>query len=99
MGYDRIVVYSNSDMEIKFKESSMNSLSIQIIGLVGKKIRELCDESKNCYPISAEFWTSERDGELFRKLMIDENSDPSKCFATIESSIIDVAMQTLMNRK
>ena len=69
------------------------------LGLIEKTLQRLCDESKNCFPICVEFWTSERDGELFRKLMIDDNSDPSKCFATLESSIIDVVMQTLMNRK
>ncbi|KNB43743.1 hypothetical protein JH06_3372 [Blastocystis sp. subtype 4] len=88
VSYDRIVAYSNSDMIMNDPNS-----------LIEKTLQRLCDESKNCFPICVEFWTSERDGELFRKLMIDDNSDPSKCFATLESSIIDVVMQTLMNRK
>ena len=71
----------------------------EYIGLVRKTLQRFCDESKSCYPISVEYWTSERDGELFRMLMIDDNPDPSKCFATLESTIIDMAMQAITNRK
>ena len=60
-----------------------------------QSIKKLQEEGMKTIPIEVEVWSSERQGELFKQLMIDDNADPNKRFATIEAEIVDMALHSL----
>ena len=60
-------------------------------------ITKLQEEGKRSIPVEVEVWSSERQGELFKQLMIDDNADPNKRFATIEAEVIDMALHSLQD--
>ena len=47
------------------------------------------------FPMRFEFWNSEENSEEFKKLMVDDNVDPTKCFNAMETSIVDAAIKML----
>ena len=60
-----------------------------------QSVKKLQEEGLRSIPIEVEVWSTERQGELFKQLMIDDNIDPNKRFATIEAEIVDTALHSI----
>lgn len=58
-------------------------------------VKKLQEEGLKTIPIEVEVWSTERQGELFKQLMIDDNVDPNKRFATIEAEVVDTALHSI----
>ena len=60
-----------------------------------QSIKKLQEEGSRSIPLEVEVWSTERQGELFKQLMIDDNIDPNKRFATIEAEVVDTALHSI----
>lgn len=60
-----------------------------------RSVKKLQEEGLRSIPIEVEVWSTERQGELFKQLMIDDSIDPNKRFATIEAEIVDTALHSI----
>ena len=60
-----------------------------------QSVTKLQEEGLKTIPLEVEVWSTERQGELFKQLMIDDNVDPNKRFATIEAEVVDTALHSI----
>ena len=66
-----------------------------VLACLGRMMRRAYDNMDSSFLLRFECWNSVEHSENFKKLMIDDNLDQAKCFRTMESSIVDTAINML----
>ena len=66
-----------------------------VVASLGKSIQRYYRQMDCSFPMRFELWNSEENSEEFKKLMVDDNVDPTKCFNAMETSIVDAAIKML----
>ena len=102
ISHNRIIVYVNGEKTITvhsvLEGSSSFIWSLIIVASLGASIQRYYHQGESGFPIRFEFWNSEENCEEFKKLMVDDNADPTKCFNTMETSIVDTAIKLLKSQ-
>ena len=102
ISHNRIVVYMNGEKNISVDSVLEGSKSfiwtLISVASLGKSIQHYYHQMDNSFPMQFEFWNSEENSEEFKKLMVDDNVDPAKCFNAMETSIVDAAIKMLKSQ-
>lgn len=70
-------------------------LTNNVLASLGRMIRRAYNNMDSSFLLRFECWNSVEHSENFKKLMIDDNPNPAKCFSTMELSIVDTAIKML----